>query len=253
MVNGEKPVAEVADQVRLPFSFGRFLRARLSPGALGLSLTIGFLVAFGFGWVFADLLDGVLEGDGLAGIDKPVTNFVVAHRTHTLTLIFTAFTDLGGVAVLAPLTGVAAALLAWRTRSWRPILVAALAVGGIQALVFSLKYLVGRPRPAAALAVQPALGFSFPSGHSTSSLVAFGALAWLATAVVKRSGGRVALWACAVILFVGVGASRIYLGVHYLTDVLGGWALGTAWLSVILVSFGLAAGLRPRPPVREYP
>jgi undecaprenyl-diphosphatase len=232
-------------------SLARFLRARLSPGALGLSLTIGFVVAFGFGALFAGLLDGVLEGDGLAGVDRPFTRAVVAHRAVALTRVFTVLTDIGGAAVLAPLTAALAALLGWRTRSWRPVLLAVIAVGGIQALVFSLKYLVGRPRPAADLAVQPALGFSFPSGHSTSSVVAFGALAWLTMAVVKRTFLRAVVWAVAALLMAGIGASRIYLGVHYLTDVLGGWALGLGWLSVVLVSFSFAAGFRDRRSSRE--
>jgi undecaprenyl-diphosphatase len=235
-----------ADAVRRATRVPEFLAARLRPGTLGASLAVGFVVTFALGAGFAELLDGVLEGDGLATVDKPITRFLVAHRTVAWTRLFTALTDLGGVAVLAPLTGALAVLIAARSRSWRPIWVTAVALGGVQLLVFSLKQIVGRPRPSAALAVTPATGFSFPSGHSTSSFVAFTVLAWLAMAVLTRTATRAVMWVLAGMLVVGVGASRIYLGVHYLTDVLGAWILAAAWLSALLTSLTLATGLRHR-------
>src|SRR5207302_2401120 len=136
-----------------------------------------------------------------------------------------------GAAVLVALTALLALLVVWRSRSWRPMWVAAMALGGVQLLVFSLKHLIGRPRPAAALAVAPASGFSFPSGHSTSSFVAFTVLAWLAMTVVTGRAARTAVWVLVGLLIVGIGTSRMYLGVHYLTDVLGAWALAAAWVS----------------------
>lgn len=215
-------------------------------GTVGAALAVGFLLTFALGAGFAELLDGVLEGDGLSSVDPPVTRFLVVHRTPGWTWLFTALTDLGGAAVLAPLTGLLAALIAWRARTWRPVLVSAVALGGVQLLVFSLKYLVGRPRPAAALAVAPATGFSFPSGHSTSSFVAFTVLAWLSMAVIRGRATRVAVWVLAGVLVVGVGLSRMYLGVHYLTDVLGAWILAATWLSALRTSHALATRLRHR-------
>jgi membrane-associated phospholipid phosphatase len=241
-------MSEPAAVVRRATSAPTVLAARLHPGALGTSLAIGFAVTFALGVGFAELLDGVLEGNGLTSVDKPVTRFLVAHRTETLTTVFSLLTDVGGVAVLAPLTAVLATVIAVWSRSWRPIWVIAAALGGVQLLVFSLKELVGRPRPAAALAVTPATGFSFPSGHSTSSFVAFTALAWLAMALLGRSAARTAVWVVAGLLVVGVGASRMYLGVHYLTDVLGAWLLGAVWLSALLTSLAVAAELRARRP-----
>jgi membrane-associated phospholipid phosphatase len=178
-----------------------------------------------------------------------LARFLVAHRTIGWTRVFTALTDLGGAAVLAPLTGLLAAVIAWRSRSWRPVWVTAVALDGVQLLVFSLKLLVGRPRPAAALAVAPATGFSFPSGHSTSSFVAFTILAWLAMPVVTSPVTRAALWVLAGLLIAGVGLSRMYLGVHYLTDVVGAWILAATWLSALWTSLALAVGLyRTRSP-----
>jgi undecaprenyl-diphosphatase len=224
------------------------LTARPRPGPLGLSLTAGFIATFLLGWGFAELLDGVLEGDGLASVDKPVTSFLVEHRTPGWTHVFATLTHLGGLAVLAPLTAALVALIAVLSRSWRPVWAMLVALGGVQLLVYGLKHLVGRPRPAAALAVSPATGFSFPSGHSTSSFVAFTVLTWLTMAVMTRRVARVLLWLLAGLLILGVGFSRMYLGVHYLTDVLGAWTLGAAWLVALLTSLTLATHLRSRRP-----
>jgi membrane-associated phospholipid phosphatase len=128
----------------------------------------------------------------------------------------------------------------------RPIWITLAALGGVQLLVFALKQLVARPRPTAALAVTPTTGYSFPSGHSSSSFVAFTVLAWLATAAVTRKLTRVLLWVVAALLIVGVGLSRTYLGVHYLTNVLGAWILAATWLSALLTSLTLATRLRDR-------
>jgi membrane-associated phospholipid phosphatase len=223
------------------------LRARLRPGTLAATLVAGFVVTFVLGALFAELLDGVLEGNGLTTVDKPVTRFLAAHRTVGWTRLFTALTDLGGAALLVPVTALLAVAIAWRGRSWRPIWVTAVALGGVQLLVFSLKQLVGRPRPAAALAVAPTTGYSFPSGHSTSSFVAFTVLAGLSMTVVAGRLARTAVWLLAGLLVVGVGLSRMYLGVHYLTDVLGAWILAATWLSALWTSLKLAAGLRSRP------
>lgn len=230
-----------------PTHIRAWLGARLHPGTLGATLAAGFALTFALGVAFAELLDGVLEGDGLASVDKPVTQFLITHRTAGWTRLFATLTHLGGVAVLVPLAFLIAALIAGRSRSWRPIWLTALALGGVQLLVFGLKYLIGRPRPAAALAVAPAAGFSFPSGHSTSSFVAFTVLAWLAMAVVTRRPARVVLWLLAGLLIVGVGLSRMYLGVHYLTDVLGAWILAATWLSALWTSSTLATGPRRTP------
>jgi undecaprenyl-diphosphatase len=240
---GRKPALPGAtDATRRAAAARAVLAARLRPGTLGASLAAGFLATFILGTGLAWLLDGVLEGNGLSSVDKPINQFLAAHRTVWWTTVFTALTLLGSVAVLAPLTAALAVLIALRSHSWRPIWVTVVALGGVQLLVFALKQLVGRPRPAAGLAAIRATGFSFPSGHSTSSFVALTVLAWLAMAVVTRPVARIVLWLLAGLLIVGVGVSRMYLGVHYLTDVLGAWILGATWLSALLTSFTLATG-----------
>jgi undecaprenyl-diphosphatase len=224
----------------------RTLPARLPPRAW-LRLAAGFAVVVACGAVFAGILDAVIEGDDISRFDQPLTAYLAAHRTGGLTTLFRTLTTIGSAAVLIPLAALAAASLAWYGRTWRPLWITALALAGSQLLVGTIKLLVARPRPSAIFAVLTANGYSFPSGHATSSLAAFGILAWLTAAVVSHRLAQVIAWTIAILLALGVGLSRIYLGVHYLSDVLAAWALGAGWLTAVIAALTTAADLHSRP------
>lgn len=138
-------------------------------------------------------------------------------------------TDLGAAGVLVPL--VLAAGLAWRWRrgTWRPLGLLAGAAAGAWMVQVAVKQLVERPRPPAGLALSHATGFAFPSGHATDAAAVYGILAVLLARSGRRAA-RVAAWAAAAGLIALVGLSRLYLGVHWLSDVVAGAALGIAWL-----------------------
>jgi undecaprenyl-diphosphatase len=105
----------------------------------------------------------------------------------------------------------------------------AIATLGSIALYDVIKAVVARPRPQVGHLVITATGFSFPSGHATQSAAAYGAIALVVRA---RYGARTGRWAVglAVVVTATVGLSRVYLGVHWPSDVVAGWLLGTAWL-----------------------
>ena len=84
--------------------------------------------------------------------------------------------------------------------------------------------------------VTTASGFAFPSGHATQAAAVYGGFAWLAAGWVTAWARKVAVWTGAVLAVLVVGVSRVYLGVHWPTDVLGGWALGGLWLAGVLVT-----------------
>jgi undecaprenyl-diphosphatase len=163
-----------------------------------------------------------------------------------------AVTWLGSAGVLSTLIGAAVVLLAIRRR-WR--LAAYLLVAGAGALVLDpvLKTLVGRLRPVVAHPVAYGNGHSFPSGHALDSIVCYGAL-FLVFLPAARGVWRRVLTAVIVTLVAAIGISRLLLGVHYVSDVLGGWALGIAWLGVTAFAFELsrrAAGEPVTDPVTE--
>jgi undecaprenyl-diphosphatase len=136
----------------------------------------------------------------------------------------------------------------------QPRLAVYLLVTGVGALLLdpSLKLLVGRLRPMVDVPVASAPGNSFPSGHALGSMVAYGALLLVFLPAVSGRWKRVFVGVVTAIILV-VGATRVALGVHYVSDVLGGWLLGAAWLGVTAHAFRLwrrETG-RPAPPLRE--
>jgi undecaprenyl-diphosphatase len=219
-----------------------FVGRRLKPGqALGLALTLQ-LVALGLaGWTFGAVVQDVIAGDGAARIDAPITRSLVAHRVAWLTSAMRGVTDLGGFAVLGLLV-LGTGLLARRAcRTWVPLLVLVLALAGAVALTDVVKPLVGRVRPASGPLVAGG-GFAFPSGHATQSVAVYGALAYLVAGWVRTWKSKVGLWTVALALVLMVGFSRVYLGVHWTTDVLGGYALGAVWLAAVLVTTSAIRG-----------
>jgi membrane protein DedA with SNARE-associated domain/membrane-associated phospholipid phosphatase len=212
-----------------------FLARRLQPqGALGLTLTLTALALVTAGWAFGALLQDVVAHDELALVDQPIWRVFVAHREAWLTTGMRGASDLGNTSVLAGLLVAAGLAWRWRTRSWQPLGLLGAALAGAWELSTITKQLTHRPRPPAAQAIGHWAGFAFPSGHATHAAAVYGMLAWLLAATTPRWGRKVGLWAAAVVVVGLVGVSRLYLGAQWLTDVLGGYALGAAWLAGLL-------------------
>jgi membrane-associated phospholipid phosphatase len=211
--------------------------ARLDPEkATGLALTLALLAVLAGGLVLALLAIVVRSTDALAGLDSSVAGWGDRHAsawTHDGLTLVTHLGDTRTVIVVA----VAVALVEIaRTRSrWVvPFLLAVIL--GDKLLTETIKQLVDRARPALE-PVAATLGPSFPSGHTSTA-----AASWAAFALVAGRwwGPRAwpALAGVAVGIAVGVGLSRVLLDVHWLTDVLGGLALGWAWFAVCAIAFG---------------
>jgi membrane-associated phospholipid phosphatase len=222
-------------QVRPPVGSGWFF---------GFSAALGLLVTAAGAAVTGALVEDVTDGDGVALVDRPVASFVAAHRSGALTVVMRAASIAGGPVVLAIITAAAGVLLGFLWRRWWPVAVAGVTVAGDGALTAVFKQVLGRSRPPLAHALAAADGYAFPSGHAAVAAAAFGVLAWLCTARLRSWAGRVAIWVVAAVLAALVGISRVYLGVHWTTDVLGGWTVGTCWLAVVITSW--AAFIRAR-------
>ena len=203
---------------------------------------VALLSAAAFGFT----LWGVLANDGLTLVDPSVATFIAGHRLTWLTPVMELVTWLGSSFFIIPF-GVAAGGYLWRRRrSWRPLVMVAAAFLGAAGLYDIVKPAVGRARPGAALQVGgPDVGNAFPSGHATQTISFYGMLVVvLISCYAPRPRWPFLLGAALVTLV--VGASRLYLGVHWLTDVLGGYALGLAWLSLVMITSLLLEGRRPR-------
>jgi membrane-associated phospholipid phosphatase len=231
-----------------------FLTRRLRPsGAFGLSLTVGLVVIVAAGWAFGTLAENIIERDDLAVHDSPVAAWLAAHRVEWLTTTMRAVTWLGSGWVTIPLVIAACVVLALPGHRRRTVLTGATVIVGTTVLVHSIKFLMARPRPTLADVVATATGFAFPSGHSAQALATYGLLAYLACLHLPRWRHRVAVWTAAVVVILLVGFSRLYLGVHWLTDVLGGYALAAMWLAAVLTVASTLHQLRGTPAPARAP
>jgi membrane-associated phospholipid phosphatase len=177
------------------------------------------------------------------GAAARINGLVAGHPA--LVSVVRAVTWLGSAGVLWTIIGVAAVFLAFRRRGR---LVLYLLVTGAGALVMDpiLKDLVGRLRPVVAHPVAHGGGNSFPSGHSLGSIVCYGAV-FLVFLPAARGRWRAVFTAVILTLVALIGISRILLGVHYLSDVLGGWTLGITWLGLTAFAFELTRRAEGRP------
>ena len=209
----------------------RFLQERLSPeGYLGLHLTVGLLVILAAGWWFGDIAEDMSRNAATRLLDEHVASWFHQRATPTLTEIARVVTWFGSVGFLAlAASGVATVLIV--RKLWDRLLVLTLAVGGGSLLNLVLKHFFHRQRPVLENPLITLSSFGFPSGHTMGATLFYGVLAVLLVHSVRAWRFRV-LSVSGALLVVGlIGLSRIYLGAHYLTDVLGAIAVGLAWLS----------------------
>ncbi len=221
----------------------RWIRARLDPAEVrGLPLTLAVAAAAVAAWIFGGLTQDVLGHDGSALFDPRVTAIVVAHRTPVLTFPLRTLTWLGSDLVIVPVGLFVGGFFLLRKRDWRPLALLAATVLGTVVLYNMMKAIVDRPRPPQAIWIGHFSGTAFPSGHATSS-VAFYAMLALVLSLHATTGRRVILWTGAAAIAMIVGGSRVYLGAHWMTDVLAGYSLGAAWAALIIA---VAIVLGPR-------
>jgi undecaprenyl-diphosphatase len=156
---------------------------------------------------------------------------LVAHRTLGATVLARGVSDVGGTAGMAVLAALGSLVLWFRRRRWEAGIVV-LASAGAGVLVVTLKNVYDRPRPPEATRLIVETNYSLPSGHALGSVVVLGVLAAVAGVVLRGAAARAATVVLAVVVAAVIGLSRLYLGVHWLTDVLDGWLVGGAWLAL---------------------
>jgi undecaprenyl-diphosphatase len=212
-----------------------FLAARFRPRTrLGLVLTVQVALLVLLLSAFSAVTEDVVAGDELVAADGPIETFLIDRRTPALTVLMRVFTTMGTAWVVVPLL-LGVGLLARRSLgSWRPLAFLAVTVVGAVLTSTVIKIAVARPRPTSGALVH-ALGYAFPSGHSTTASAAWFSAAVVLASLTRRTAGRVAVGVVAAVVVVLVGMSRVYLGVHAPTDVLGGWALGALWVAAVLI------------------
>ncbi len=201
------------------------------------TLVPGLLLSVLGMWLFIEILDEVIENDAFTGLDEPFIEWISGRRVAWATSTLTVITHLFGPVVLPILVAVGAAVWGRRARAWRDpsLLVGAMLLS--TAISMLVKVIVERPRPEEAFQVIPGLetSFSFPSGHSTGTSTLVLVTAYLLWRRERHKRAFVVWMAVSLVLILLVGGSRMYLGYHFLSDVLAGVCLGLFTLGVVVM------------------
>ncbi|GAA1899964.1 phosphatase PAP2 family protein [Williamsia serinedens] len=170
------------------------------------------------------------------GLDRDVTEWVADHRVDWLTSVFRVITTVGNTAAMTLIAVVATVVLWRRHRALALTVLLGSATGWL--LMQALKYGVARPRPPERFRVLAIDTYSFPSGHAMMSAIVLGLVAVAAWRTSTWVRAHAAVLAVAPVASALIGASRVYLGVHWTTDVVAGWVIGALWVVMALAVGG---------------
>jgi undecaprenyl-diphosphatase len=217
--------------------------ARLHPtGYLTAHLLAGALATIGLTWLFLAMAEEIPEQSTQVQVDQAIARWLEAHGTEPGETILSVVSSFGAPVLVALVVGTIL-YFAWRRDRLTAVALALTSGGGVL-LSNVLKLVFHRGRPATAIEFITTPTWSFPSGHALNSVVSYGFLTMLLLERIHDRRNQVAVILAAVIIIIAVGFSRLYLGVHYLSDVTGGWIAGAAWLIVCASAYRFARSAR---------
>ena len=196
-------------------------------GALGIFLVAGLIIAVIGTAIFVTLASHVRSGSTQA-LDDSMIRWMGAHHSPGLDAVMLEVTALGTGTVVMMVVAVAALFLVLTQHKYSAILLLASTFGGI-VLIGVLKLGFNRPRPSLFVPAVHTVSSSFPSGHAMSAAIVYSTVAYLAARLHRRKWARWLVMTAALVLIALISFSRVYLGVHYPSDVIAGVAVGLAW------------------------
>jgi undecaprenyl-diphosphatase len=205
----------------------------------GFAAAIAALVLFG--WLAHEVLRG-----GTRALDTGARTFAQHIATPVLTNVLRGFTFLGEWLSITELTLLSIVLFYRAGRKRSAILIAVTTAGGAL-LETTLKLIFRRHRPEPFFGTHLPSSYSFPSGHAVLAFCFFGSMAALLTAREPKRGVRVALWTAAAVIAALIGFSRVYLGVHYASDVIAGYTAAVVWIFTVASVYKMRQARRPQP------
>ena len=192
-----------------------------------VSFAIALVATVGFGLIAHAVDEGLTQS-----FDEYVLRWLFAHRTPALDNLMLDFTTLGSSTVMIVMTFVAATIL-WQTQHRGSVAILFIGNGGALILNWVLKAIFARPRPVVVAWLTQVHTTSFPSGHAMGSLICYGSIAYVTGRLAPEPRLRKTTWIGAGVIILAIGISRMYLGVHYPSDVVAGYIAGLAWLTFL--------------------
>jgi len=206
--------------------------------ALGLQLLACVVICLAALALFGEISDNVIDRDELARFDGSIARLLAPYRTVPALQHANVVSHLGTIPVMASLAALIIATMF--RREWRAVAIGwVLLAGGGEIVEQILKRTFRRDRPSNVEEWLVAGGYSFPSGHSMGAMVGYGLMTYLILLRVRRPMPRIAVIVCAAAIVFAIGFSRLLLGVHYFTDVIGGYAAGLVWISLAIATVEL--------------
>ncbi len=205
--------------------------------AIIVPAVIGAVVLALLTWGASEIYEAVSENDNLALLDHPVLDAMVASRTGWLNALIGGYTQIGGPIVSPIIALIVVVIMCRLWRSWLPATLMVAAAIGSLTVTFVGKNYIDRVRPPYQYAIAPYESSpSFPSGHALNAVVVGGIIAYLLFRHFDSRRAHVIIVVSAVVYALTMGLSRVYLGHHWLTDVMTGWLLGGAWLAAVIAT-----------------
>ncbi|MEW6002648.1 MAG: bifunctional DedA family/phosphatase PAP2 family protein [Nitrospirota bacterium] len=209
-----------------------FIKARFNLGSwYGFNLTMGIILFILALFSFNEIVEDLIDKETLFYFDYRIQGFIERIISPEITRCMVDITNIGGIYLTVITAGMLTLFLLYK-RNWWKLFILFLVAGGGEAVLILLKLFFHRPRPMPQLII--AHGYSFPSGHAFSAISIYGFLIYLTWMGKIRALKFIVLFVSIFLIFL-IGISRIFLNVHYLTDVLGGYAAGIAWLVFCVV------------------
>ena len=193
-----------------------------------LGFAFAALVLAAFGWLVTGPYKNLV-----AGFDSNIRYAMRQIQSPMWTSLLLTLTNLGStlyLIVVGSVAGIAFLALRW----FRSFVLFIIAMAGQAALHHGAKWLIARPRPSNLISYRTAESFSFPSGHAIAALCLYAMIAWIMTRRIENPAVTASIWICTVILIFLIGASRVYIGIHYPTDVVAGFLGGLIWTFAIM-------------------
>jgi membrane-associated phospholipid phosphatase len=216
---------------------------------VGLELLAGLVVLTASAWIFGWMVEDLAEGD--TEVDTRLANWLHEHASPGWTSFFEAVTRLGNVSTLLVVV-LLASVVFWRKGWIAELQLLVLAAVGTEVITVGLKHGFQRDRPFFADPLATERTYSFPSGHASVSLAVYGTLGFVIARHLQTRRAQFWTLSVASVLVLLIGFSRLYLGVHFLSDVIAGYSIAIAWVALCVVLLQLRLRLKERRQTSRY-